>query len=67
MSFSVKNNKLLHDGRVVEFVKSPYAGSALPQPARILVMHFTYGASARSSAEWFRSPGNRGSSAHLPI
>lgn len=30
-------------------------------------MHFTYGASARSSANWFRDRSNPGSSAHLAI
>jgi N-acetylmuramoyl-L-alanine amidase len=67
MGFTIKNHKLLWDNKAVEFIKSASIGAALPNPTRILVMHFTYGASARSSAEWFRNPANPGSSAHVVV
>ena len=67
MGFTIKNHKLLWDNKAVEFIKSPSVSGALPSPTRILVMHFTYGASARSSAEWFRDPTNPGSSAHVVV
>jgi N-acetylmuramoyl-L-alanine amidase len=67
MRLSVKNHKLLSDKKPVEFIKSSYVGGALPQPTKILVMHFTYGATGRSSAEWFRSSENPGSSAHVVV
>jgi N-acetylmuramoyl-L-alanine amidase len=67
MRLSVKNQRLLSNNRAVEFIKSAYFGAALPRPTRILVIHFTYGATARSSAEWFRSSENPGSSAHVVV
>lgn len=67
MVFRVKNHKLLRDGKAVEFLKSPYIGGNLPRPTRVLVIHFTYGGTGRSSAEWFRSADNPGSSAHVVV
>lgn len=67
MAFAISANQLRRDGKPVTSIPSPYTGGALPSPTRFLVMHFTYGASARSSAEWFQSKANKGSSAHLVI
>jgi N-acetylmuramoyl-L-alanine amidase len=67
MAFSIKSHKLALDNKAVDFIKSPYVGGALPNPTKILVMHFTYGASARSSANWFKDSSNPGSSAHIVI
>jgi len=67
MAFSIRNNRLYRDGRTVETITSRYTGGAFADPPRILVVHFTFGASARSSAEWFDDPSNPGSSAHLVI
>nr|WP_280924053.1 MULTISPECIES: N-acetylmuramoyl-L-alanine amidase [unclassified Ciceribacter] len=55
------------DGRAVPVVPSPYKSSFDGNQPKILVMHFTYGSSAASSAEWFRSKQNPGSSAHVVI
>ena len=67
MSFSIQKHRLLRDGRAVELLLSPNSGGAFAALPRILVVHFTAGASGRSSAEWFRSAENRSSSAHLVI
>ena len=67
MPFSLRNHRLVADGRAVDMIPSPNTGGAFPEPPHILVVHFTSGAGARSSAEWFRSPENRSSSAHLVI
>jgi len=65
--FAVKNAKLERDGAAVDQIPSPYKGGGFATPPKIVVMHFTGGGSARSSAEWFRSPKNPGSSAHVVI
>ena len=65
--FAIKNSVLERDGAAVEQMPSPYKGGAFAKPPKIVVMHFTGGGSARSSAEWFRSPQNPGSSAHVVI
>lgn len=65
--FAIKNSLLERDGAAVEQITSPYKGGAFAKPPKIVVMHFTGGGSARSSAEWFRSPQNPGSSAHVVI
>ncbi|MDK9696836.1 MAG: N-acetylmuramoyl-L-alanine amidase [Siculibacillus sp.] len=67
MTFTIRNHRLWRDGRHVETLPSPNTGGAFAETPRFLVVHFTAGASARSSAEWFRSPDNRSSSAHLVI
>lgn len=66
-TYSVSGGRLLADGSRVESIPSPNVGGRFGASPRILVMHFTSGASARSSAEWFRSSENRNSSAHLVI
>lgn len=61
-------HRLRRDGRIVEQVRSPHTSGSFPKAARILVVHFTYGGSARSSAEWFRSARNTDrSSAHVVV
>lgn len=68
MAFSIRRNKLLDGGRAVESVPSTFTGGAFAATPKIIVMHFTYGASARSSANWFRDPNNKpGSSAHVVV
>jgi N-acetylmuramoyl-L-alanine amidase len=68
MAYTIRANRLKQDGQDVEQIASPYTGGALPSPTRFLVMHSTYGASARSSARWFQSSKNTGkASAHLVI
>jgi N-acetylmuramoyl-L-alanine amidase len=60
--------RLRRGGKLVEQIPSPHTSGAFPKPPRILVVHFTYGASARSSAEWFRHTNNKDrSSAHVVI
>lgn len=65
--FSISNGNLKRGNSQVEQIPSPYVGGAFRKTPRIVVMHFTGGSSARSSAEWFRSPQNVGSSAHVVI
>ena len=65
--YSISGGRLLSDGKPVEMIRSRFDSGPYPRTPRILVMHFTYGASARSSAEWFRNPDNKGSSAHVVI
>lgn len=67
MALVIKNHRLYAGARQVEQVRTIFSGGAFRQPPRILVMHFTYGASARSSAEWFRNPANPGASAHVVV
>ena len=69
MTISVRQHRLWKDGSRVEFIRSPYVGGpfAAGRP-RILVMHFTYGAGGRSSANWFADPNRpNGSSAQIVI
>jgi N-acetylmuramoyl-L-alanine amidase len=68
MSFSIDNHLLFADGEPVRQIPSPYVSGGFAEGhPRILVMHFTYGGSAESTADWFRSPDNNGSSAHLVL
>ncbi len=66
-TYTVSGGRLLADGRAVEMIPSRFTSGNFVSTPRILVIHFTSGASARSSAEWFRSPDNKGASAHLVI
>ncbi len=67
MAFSIRKHRLVAEGRAVDLLLSANTGGLFAETPRILVIHFTSGASARSSAEWFRAPQNRSSSAHLVI
>jgi N-acetylmuramoyl-L-alanine amidase len=67
MSVTIKQHKLFVEDEAVKFVRSSFTGGAFAATPKILVMHFTYGATARSSAEWFRDPANPGSSAHIVV
>lgn len=71
MTFTINtSHRLLRDGRSVERIAAPSAhtsGAYSPMP-KIAIIHFTFGSSGRSSAEWFRNPGNTGrSSAHVVV
>ena len=65
--FSISNGTLSRNQSAVEQILSPYVGGKFAKTPKIIVMHFTAGGSARSSAEWFRSKQNVGSSAHVVI
>lgn len=71
MGFSINaRHRLEKDGRAVERIAAPAAstGGAFGAVPHILIMHFTEGGSARSSASWFQDPANRGrSSAHVVV
>jgi N-acetylmuramoyl-L-alanine amidase len=67
MSLSIKRGWLHNEGRRVETVLSNYKSGSFVNKPKIVVMHFTYGGSARSSAKWFADRSNRGSSAHIVI
>jgi N-acetylmuramoyl-L-alanine amidase len=59
--------RLTSNGKPVDYIESRYIGGGFPSTPRIAVIHFTYGGTARSSAEWFRTPRPNGSSAHIVI
>lgn len=67
--FTIDGKHRLKQGtRLVERVVSPYTNGTFSSDPSVTVMHFTYGATARSSAEWFRSSkNNRKASAHIVI
>ncbi|MBA3837378.1 MAG: N-acetylmuramoyl-L-alanine amidase [Sphingomonas sp.] len=67
MSYTIRDHKLRQQNRMVEQIGSPYTSGAFTAVPKIAVMHFTAGASGRSSAEWFRNPANPGSSAHVVV
>lgn len=67
MAFTISGDILRLDGRRVEQVKSIFTSGNFAATPKIAVIHFTAGASARSSADWFRNPANPGSSAHVVI
>ena len=68
MAFAIrKDHRLQLDGKLVETMLSRNTGGGFAAPPRLLVVHFTYGASGRSSAEWFCSKKNTDSSAHVVI
>jgi N-acetylmuramoyl-L-alanine amidase len=67
MVYRVKGARLYEGNRAVEEIASRFTGGRFAATPKILVMHFTYGGTGRSSAEWFRSPSNPGSSAHIVI
>lgn len=66
MACTVKSNRLYVDNKAVSLVASPHIGGKFPKTPKIIVMHFTYGASAGSSANWFKNPQSK-ASAHLVI
>jgi len=55
------------DGKPVEQIASRNTGGPFAAMPRIVVMHFTAGGSARSSAQWFANQLNTNSSAHVVI
>lgn len=71
VSLSLKDRRwLAESGKTVRQILSPSEHTNGPFATRpqLLVMHFTYGASAESSANWFKNKENRfRSSAHIVI
>lgn len=67
MAFEVADGWLHKGDDRVDVINSRYIGGDFARQPRIAVIHFTYGGSARSSAEWFRDPRNPGSSAHIVV
>ncbi len=67
MGYSITGGTLQRDKSPVTQISSSFVGGRFRQSPKIVVIHFTGGGSARSSAEWFRSPQNAGSSAHVVI
>lgn len=67
MALNIRNHRLYAGSRQVEQVASRFSSGPFRNVPKILVMHFTYGGSARSSAEWFRDPRNPGASAHVVV
>ncbi|MFG1237436.1 N-acetylmuramoyl-L-alanine amidase [Xanthobacter autotrophicus DSM 597] len=69
MAFTIdQRHRLIENGRLVTRIMSPAqnTGGAFARQPSILIMHFTYGASAKSSAEWFRD-GPKKVSAHVVV
>lgn len=67
MAYSISQNRLQVNSKPVKMVKSPFTSGNFAKTPKIVVMHFTFGASAASSATWFQSPDNPGSSAQVVI
>lgn len=67
MAYSIRNGILWDGGTQVKQVRSRNTGGAFRAAPTILVIHFTAGASALSSANWFASRDNTNSSAHVVI
>lgn len=71
MGFTINDSgRLLRDGRQVELIaaRPSHTGGNFARTPKVIVMHFTFGGSGRSSADWFRDPNNQGkSSAHVVI
>lgn len=65
--WEVRSGILYRDGEAVEQLESSNRSGTFAAPPGILVIHFTAGGSARSSADWFRHPGNKDSSAHIVV
>ncbi len=61
MSISINNNhRLVRNGSLVERIASPasHTNGAFANTPSIAVIHFTFGSSGRSSANWFKDPAN---------
>ena len=67
MTCTISQGNLKIDGKAAEQILSPNNGGRFAKKPKIVVIHFTAGGSARSSADWFRNPQNRNSSAHVII
>lgn len=67
MEYKIAQHRLKKGKSSVEFIETRYKDGSFGATPKILVMHFTYGASGRSSANWFRDPNNPGSSAHVVV
>lgn len=65
--WTINDGVLQNNGSPVEQILSNNTGGKFPKTPKIVVMHFTAGSTARSSAEWFRNPANKSSSAHVVI
>lgn len=68
--YDIRNDKLIADGKAVDQIPSLFMGDAFAPTPKIIVIHFTGGGTARSSAEWFRTPRvapDQGSSAHVVV
>lgn len=63
----VRNGLLLNGDAPVEQMWSNNHGGPFTTMPKIVVVHFTAGGSARSSAAWFANPQNRQSSAHVVV
>lgn len=65
--WNIGRGSLPIDGKLAEQLPSRNTGGRFAGTPKIVVMHFTAGASGRSSAQWFASPKNTNSSAHVVI
>lgn len=62
------NHRVTSGGKLVKRIVSPYTGGSFAATPVVTVMHFTYGSSAESSANWFKDPANKlKSSAHVVV
>jgi len=66
MPFSIRKGVLHAQDAAVTQVPSPNHSGAFRSPPRLIVMHYTAGGSAASSASWLANPA-AGASAHLVI
>ncbi len=64
--WTIARGTLKQDGDAVEQMISPHTSGKFASTPRIVVMHYTAGGSARSSANWFKNR-NASASAHVVI
>ena len=66
VDWTITAGTLKRNGEAVEQIKSPHSSGKFAKSPKIVVMHYTAGASARSSANWFQNPA-ASASAHVVI
>lgn len=59
--------KITEDHWIDTAIRKPLNGGAAMRVRRFLVMHFTSGASAQSSIDWWKNPAAQGACAHFII
>jgi N-acetylmuramoyl-L-alanine amidase len=67
MTYSIKHNRLKVGGKLVTSMPSPFSSGPFSETPKVVVLHYTSGNTAESTAGWFQHPDNPGASAHLVI
>ncbi|SCX19260.1 N-acetylmuramoyl-L-alanine amidase [Agrobacterium rosae] len=69
MTVIIKDKRVHFNGTAVPFMESPFNSGLFKKQPKIVIIHYTFGASAKSSAEWWQDKKRNtgGSSAHVVI